>query len=234
MVNRTKVLGPLLLLLLALGLVLALRAWGSADWLSALGNVVIGAVVALAATMYVEKQKRDQLVEDLAIALYHELASRVARCCYDFEKPWNDLWHSPQNKSIFDAKKFVPEPTTIYNGNADKLALLGPSVPAALMPFYFRLWGLRRDIDSLCDAAAKAPHLNYDQVQIIASRMAATLTPGLAALRALGDLVPDHDVIDAAAWKELDREPNKRKDQRPLRERLADWAQHADARLARW
>jgi len=178
--RRTRLLGPLLLLLLALGLALALRfLWSEIEWANTLGNVIVGAILALGASTYIEKQKREQLVDDLSIALYHELANRVARCCFDFENPWSRDWTTPRNRGVFGVTKFIPQPPTVFDGNADKLALLGPEVPAAMMAFYFRLWVLHRDIETLykTEVNPASNTLGFGPVSIIASRFGATHAP---------------------------------------------------------
>ena len=53
------------------------------------GGVVVGAALSLGATLFPEDVKRGRARRDLATALYAELALRVARCCFDFEKPWS-------------------------------------------------------------------------------------------------------------------------------------------------
>jgi len=117
----------------------------------ALGNILVGAALTLMATSAVEQWKRSRLKKDLAVGIYHELATRVARCCVDFDKPWSEYWKNPVPRSRFTVRKFRPEPATIFDANADKLALFETNQAAALIDFYFRLGVVRRDIDNLSD-----------------------------------------------------------------------------------
>jgi hypothetical protein len=234
--RRTRLLGPLLFLLFALGLALALRLlWREIEWANTLGNVIVGAILALGASTYIEKQKREQLVADLSVALYHELANRVARCCFDFEEPWSGLWTTPRNRGVFEVTKFIPQPPTVFDSNADKLTLLGPQIPAAMMAFYFRLWVLGRDIEALCKTEVEpaTSALGYGPVTIIASRFGATLAPGLAALQALGEKVDGFKDIDAAAWDTFDKPPNNHDEHGSLRVRLARSVAIADENFAK-
>jgi hypothetical protein len=170
-----------------------------------LGYILVGAGITLLANVLVEHWKRKRATKDNAAALYHELASRVARCCYDFEEPWLDHYQWPQRMDLFTAGKFVPEQPLIYRSNADKIALLGKRVPSALMAFYFRLWVLERDIEnSRADAKALSPYtLGEPSVRMIATRFWATLAPGLAALETFSQLVPDWKAIEVAAWESI-------------------------------
>jgi hypothetical protein len=192
-----------------------------------LGNLLLGAGIALSATYFVETWKRRQLANDLAVALYHELANRVARCCFDFESPWSNDWEIPRRVNRFGAGKFSPEPPMIFNANSDKLALFGGRVPSALMAFYFRLSVLRRDIENLRADTRDHSDLGDDAVRLIGSRFSAALAPGLKALDALAPLVPDPAAIEADALNTFDPGPQKRAPG-TLRERLSSMIRKAD------
>jgi hypothetical protein len=220
----TRIALPLALLFVA-GFLLALEFLPG---YAPLGNLLLGAAIALSATYIVETWKRRQLADDLAVALYHELANRVMRCCYDFESPWSKNWEIPgRHMSRFSAGKFSPEPPTIFNANADKLALFGERVPSALMAFYFRLSVLRRDIENLREDARDHSDLGDDAVRVIGSRFGAALGPGLNALKALAPIVPDPAAIEADALETFDPGPQKRAEG-TLRERLSLMIQKAD------
>jgi hypothetical protein len=194
-----------------------------------LGSILLGAGLALGAAFTIENWKRYRLTKDLASALYYELANRVARCWIDFDAPWAAHWHQPPRVDRFAVSKFLPEPWTIFKANADKIALFPVEVPAALMGFYFRLWVVDRDIAKAREegAAGKSDDIGSGNVQLIASRFAATLRPGKEALEALGGLVREHATIDANALSTLD--PHKLRFIGTLRELLATLIERADA-----
>jgi hypothetical protein len=207
--------------MMLVGLFLALRLWAPIETLGTLGDVIVGAVTALAASYCIEQWKRVQLGKDLASALYYELANRVAMCVVHFESPWSDRWeNAPKELTRFDAGKFVPDQPVVFNSNADKLALLTPGVPGALMGFYFRLRVLDRDIANAREKGATASSYNIGQenTKLIARRFGATLFPGKAALVALARDVPEHLAIEAEALDTMD--PEKRRFTRTLREHL--------------
>jgi hypothetical protein len=207
---------PIAALILAAAVV-AFLATSSA--LQSLGNILVGAGLALGATYFVEEAKRSRLAKDLAIAIYHELANRAARCCYDFESPWSRYLEKPHELSRFTVAKFLPQAPTVFEANADKLALLGVTVPAALIAFYFRLAVIARDMENLREDAAGGK-VSANGVHTIATRFAAALAPGLRALQALGAHVPNHRDIDDDAISTFDIGAAKRAPG-TLRERLS-------------
>src|SRR5689334_6866247 len=194
----------------------------------ALGNILVGAALTLTATSVVEQWKRNRLKKDLAVAIYHELATRVARCCVDFDKPWSEYWKNPVPLSRFTVRKFRPEPGTIFDANADKLALFETNQAAALIEFYFRLGVVRRDIDNLSDEPTESSGLGSKAIQMIASRFAASLDPGLKALNALATLVPDHASIETAALEAIAKLSSTRDVTGTLRQWLAAAIKKAD------
>lgn len=227
MKNPSRSIGLLLLATLFLGLFLALRLWRPIESLGTLGDVVVGGVVALAASYYIEQSRRGQLGRDLAAALYYELANRVARCVVDFNDPWSARWENPpKHLTRFAPGKFVPEQPVVFNSNADKMALLPEEVPGALMGFYFRLMTVGRDIANAGEEGAAAISYNIGEgnMKLIARRFGATLIPGKAALVALARYVPKHAAIEAEALDTMD--PEKLEFKRTRRE-------HLDEQIAR-
>jgi hypothetical protein len=198
-----------------------------------LGSILIGAALALGAAFAMEHWKRKRLREDLAAALYYELANRVARCCIDFDAPWAKHWIETPRVDRFAVSKFLPEPWTIFKANADKISLFPIQVPATLMGFYFRLWVVNRDIEKAREegATGKSDDIGKGNVELIASRLAATLSPGKEALKALAALVSEASVIDEQALRTLD--PQKQRTDRPLREFLDKLIERADEVRAR-
>ena len=147
-----------------------------------------------------EKERLANTRVDLASALYHELSHHVARCCFDFESPWNGYAKSPKDLVRFTVLKFLPEPPIVYTANADKLILLGEGPAAALMAFYFRISVVRRDImNSVEEMGAANVKANY--VQMIGTRFARTLRPGMEALEVLSPQVPNASYIEQLALK---------------------------------
>jgi hypothetical protein len=197
---------------------LRLHPWGP-QANQQLGGIMLGAGLTLCATFVVESWKRRQLAHDLGAALYHELANRVARCCYDFEDPWCGYLFGAARLDRFTIGKFAPEPPTIFNANADKVAMFGDRAPAAMMAFYFRLAVLKRDIENIRDDPRD--HIYDKYTRIIASRFAATLDPGLRALDALASMVSNTATIEADALDTFDSVlPRPQREATNLRELL--------------
>lgn len=217
MADKSANIALLIGLLACVGIVLAIEVLPG---YAPLGNILVGAMLALGATYYVERWKRAQLRNDLAVALYHELAVRVARCCYDFEAPWADYWEGGTSLDRFGAGKFAPEVPAIFAANADKIALFGEDVPSALMSFYFRLGVLRRDIENLRADTRDHSNLTPGAVRVIGSRFAAALSPGLRALDALAPSVANTSKIEADALDTFDSAIRRKRATKTLRDLL--------------
>jgi hypothetical protein len=207
-----------------LGLLLLLGIWFAFDPntpIATLGGVLIGSSLSIGTAFGLEEWKRNREAHDVAVVLYHELALRVMRCCYDFEKPWGQVKEVAQIFDKFRAGKFTPMPPTIFDAKAEKLALLKPKIASTLMSFYYRLAVISRDIDNTLADVKDGEKLSEKDVLTIASRFGQALRPGELALKALDPLVTEWSAIDQDALDAIDTESPKRQPG-TLRKRLAD------------
>jgi len=172
--------------------------------------LVAGALVAIAAQLTIEAGKRADRIQDVAGSLYHELANRLARCVFDFEKPF-EKWGN--HRDVGDAevdvlrlRRFMAIAPTIYPAIAGEISLLAPNAGQAIINFYARFEIYRTDMEALakdCELR-ELTFVPPKHVAILAGRLKRTLRPGLQALRALAALVPNHKQIDAEAIGDLD------------------------------
>jgi len=189
---------------MVIALIFSLVMMSRSDFLTNVGFLVLGALVATFASLLSEAAKRPAQARDLARALYEELTDRVARCCIDCEAPWHkylDINNCvPGNMGSFRLRKFSPVTPIIYSSTAGQLAMLENEAPQALIKFYYCLAAWQRDIENIAaesqqNKGAVAP----EAVQFLARRVHQTLVPGLKALEALSPLVDKPEKIEAAA-----------------------------------
>ncbi|MBI2294487.1 MAG: hypothetical protein HYU76_00235 [Betaproteobacteria bacterium] len=196
------------------------------DFLTNVGFLVLGALIAMFTTLLGDAAKRPAQARDLARALYEELADRAARCCIDCEAPWHEYLDinncSPGNMDSFRLRKFAPSAPIIYQSTAGHLAILENDAPQALIKFYHFLAAWERDIKNIAaESQNNKGGVAPDAVQFLARRLHQTLAPGLRALQALSSLVDEYAKIEAAAIAGYD---DMRRGTRPkgtLRERMA-------------
>ena len=228
-----KALGWKLTLLLLVAAVIALGLLIYGD--SSAANIaffIIGALVAVVTQVAVELQKRHELERDLARSLYVELANRVARCVFDFEKPFEKLTDKEtifeEEMDLLRLRKFAPVPPVIYPAAARHISVLEGNAPAAVILFYTHFAIYRSDMDAIVREAElhDLSHVPPENVAMVASRLDRTLGPGLEALRELSKHVPDHTLIDAASIRYLDKlVPGHERAHLTLRQRLAHYAE---------
>lgn len=141
----------------------------------------------------------------LAASLHAELADLVARCCFDYEKPWQSYWSDPSQRRPKrpELRRFTPAQPIVFANASGDLALLGADAPLHLVQFHNSLSALRRDIDSIADGLTEHPATQED-VKQVAERFFLTLSPGLDALRALATMVPNAEAVERAAIKRYD------------------------------
>ena len=194
--------------LLAVALVMAsafsVAMIAQGDFLANVGFLVLGALIAVLTVLLGDTVKRPAQARDLARALFQELADRVARCCFDCERPWNKYVDSnncvPGNMDSFRLRKFAPIPPIIYSSTASQLALLSGDAPQALIQFYYRLAAWERDIENIAvESQDNKGGIAPDAVHLLAIRVHQTLAPGLRALQALSPLIEAHEQIEATA-----------------------------------
>lgn len=206
--NRTALLySTLSLVALMFALVLIARN----DFLTNVGFLVLGALIAVWTTLLSEELKRPRQARDLARALYEELADRVARCCFDFEAPWQTYAVRPEGMGTFRLRKFSPEPPIVFPATAGQLALLGNEAPQALIRFYYCLAAWKRDLDNIAlEVTESNEALHPDVIRFLAIRLRQTLAPGMRALEALAPMVDGYTQIEATAisgYDELRNQP---------------------------
>jgi hypothetical protein len=198
----------------------------AAAWVQAIGSVVaIGAAVWIAAHQHDSQVHRERAeLENMKKALFHELANRVGRCCFDFEHPWHQHLEVLDAMKVFRLRKFVPEPPVIYPAVAPKIGTLEDDEAQAVIAFYIALAAWRRDIENNADEFQQQGNEDVDEVRIrhLALRLRETLEPGHRALNTLSRYVPDAKRIEIEALKDADKRwrqlhPNAGK---PIRERI--------------
>jgi hypothetical protein len=186
------------------------------------GFLVLGALLAIFISILSEAIKRPAQARDLARALYEELADRVARCCFDFEIPWQTYLDTENPSggamSSLRLRKFSPEPPIIFPSTASQLAILGNDAPQALIRFYYCLAAWKRDVVNFADDNESA--LSREALCFLAQRLRQTLTPGLRALQALAPLVEEHGRIEMAAIAGYDEIRGNSQSTITLRERI--------------
>lgn len=206
---------------LAVAYVIGLVPLGS-DY-SNLAFLVMGVVLSVFLTRLSEALNRSSERKELARALYSELANRLARCCFDFEKPWSD-WvddkKASHNVDVLRIRRFMPFPPLVFPATASKLALLNNDVQQALITFYVALDAYRKDMSEIADRFQSNGTVPATFVALIAGRLFRTLPPGYEALRALGEMVDDPAEIDAAAIRYADTLFDHERSHLPLRHRI--------------
>ncbi|NOT38922.1 MAG: hypothetical protein HOP13_00350 [Alphaproteobacteria bacterium] len=178
------------------------------------GFLLLGLVAGTFVSLAVEIAKRPIQARDLARALHVELAEFVARCCFDFENPWQKLFandHKSTEMHQLRLSKFIPETPIVYESTANQLALLKGSAPQALVQFYYRVAAWRRDASNMAlslraaedktnpNSLAPPPTLDSADARFLSRRLKETLRPGLDALVALGSLVDNAQGTEDAA-----------------------------------
>lgn len=194
------------------------------DFLTNVGFLVLGTLIAIFTTILSERIRRPAQGRDLAQTLYEELADRVARCCFDYEAPWQSYLSIgvPGSMSSFRLRKFSPEPPIVFPAVASQLAILEGGAPQALIRFYYCLAAWKRDVDNLAsEIHVNGGALTSDGCQFLAKRLKQTLRPGLNALEILGRRVEGWERIDAAAIAGYDEYGDHASAGRTLRERLS-------------
>jgi hypothetical protein len=182
-------------------LAFAIVMMATSAFLTNVGFLVLGALLAVFISLLSDAIKRPAQARDLARALYEELADRVARCCFDYEAPWQtylgtgDPAGGPMTS--LRLRKFSPEPPIIFPATASQVAILGNDAPQALIRYYYCLAAWRRDVVNFADDNESA--LSRDALRFLATRLRQTLAPGLRALQALAPLVEEPDRIERTA-----------------------------------
>ena len=195
------------------------------DWLTNVGFLVLGGLVATLTALLSEQVRRSQLRQDLAQSLYVELVDRVARCCFDIEAPWAPYLDraicEASEMTRFRLRKFTPAEPVVYVACAPQLAVLGAGPAQALARFYYHLEAWRRDIGStLEDGQSSSAKVAASDINFLAKRFRQTLQPGLRALEALAPLVENHLELEATSLAMYDEQRPTASQRGRLRERI--------------
>jgi hypothetical protein len=182
------------------------------------GFLILGALLTTTTVVLSDAIKRISQGRDLARALYVELANRVARCCYDYEVPWQRFGGEQKVVASGRVRKFAPFEPIIYPSTASAIALLMSDAPQRLIQFYVHLAAWQREVETAYAAYHPQPVPARD-VRLLAYRLHQTLGPGLEALTALGRMVDAPELLDETAIAALDRIRGS-KPEGTLRERL--------------
>jgi len=161
----------------------------------------------------------------MATAIFHELSNRVARCCFDFEAPWQQLRSTTTPMDISRLKKFAPIPPVIYPALAPHISIFNNDIGQTLIRFYIFLSAWEKDIQATAEEfESKKTPVNPQDVHRLSSHLRRTLKPGKDALEGMAKsgLINNPEQIEAAAIIELDKlfpaaHPLSGK---PLRERI--------------
>jgi hypothetical protein len=206
-----------------------------AAWVQAVGSIlaVLGAAsIAVwqarernASALRLQSKERAERCNDLALALYVELAERVARCCFDAEAPWKNYLDmmkcNSANMTAFRLRKFLPDEPIVYQSTAGQIAMLGNNAAQPLLKFYYRLAAWRRDLENMAEISdGNLVGVGPDSVNFLAKRLRQTLAPGLCALQALEPLVDNYAAIEASAIEGYDIFHPASRPKGALRERM--------------
>ena len=174
------------------------------DYFGNVGFLIIGATLGVYPVFVVEEYRRRQQHRALSRAIFHELADRAARCCFDFENPWHSYLSHPQEMAVRRLQKFAPVMPVIYPAAGIALGTLKSAQP--IITFYYFLSAWKRDIEATVeDCIRRDSPVGTQDVAFLAKRLLQTLLPAMNALRVLGDTIGDSDVIEREAISELDR-----------------------------
>jgi len=203
------------------GLIMAFRP----DYVGNVGFLILGALIAIFSVILVDEYKREAQATDLARALYEELANRVARCCFDFETPW-ERWVElanckPNEVNVIRLRGFIPFSPIVYPATASHIALLNDDSQQALITFYATLTAYQQDMTDIADLCQQRDiNIPPDLVARVAGRLSRTLPPAYEALKTLGEMVDNPEAIDAAAIRYADTLFDHERSHLQLRKRI--------------
>lgn len=171
------------------------------------GFLVLGLLAGIYPAFIIEEIRRSREVKILTKALFHELANRVGRCCFDFEDPWHRQLKSRDSMDELRLRKFLPEPPIVYPAVAKEIPSLGDDVIQTIVAFYISLAAWRRDLENMATAARASgfEKISGDVASFLALRLRQTLEPGRRALDALGRHVPNASEIERNAMRDGDQ-----------------------------
>lgn len=156
------------------------------------GFLAMGVLIGTYPIFSLEEGRRKRREEVLVLSIFHELANRVARCCFDFENPWKAYHRQPQNMVISRLQRFAPDLPVIYPAVAEKIATFRSEAVQGIILFYVFLAAWQRDIECTADECKRQSHpVPPEDVHRLARRLRQTLKPGHDILEKLSGQVPN-------------------------------------------
>lgn len=214
---------------IAILVTLVFAIWMNLDgnpWLSNIGFLVAGGLLTTSVELLRQSIERPKRTVEISRSLYQELANRVARCVFDYEKPW-EAWIKPNScreneVNLIRLRGFIPIPPVVYPATASQIGLLSDDAAQAIIRFYAAHSIFRKDME---DAAAYCERLDLtyvppELITRLAERLRRTLKPGLHALTELSKTVNGYELIDAVAIRDSDLLFKHQRSHQSLRERL--------------
>lgn len=207
--------------------------WLEQSFISNVSFLIFGVLVAFVVEDVRGSVARKRRTKDLSLAIYQELANRLARCVFDFESPW-ESWMDPANCpsgiELARLRKFIPISPVIYPATASEIGLLGNEVPQPLIRFYVALAIYQQDMNHVVDFCQRnsLQFVPPAMAAMLAERLRRTLSPGLQALRAFtnANLVEDYGEIDRQAIADSDILFQHARSSLPLRARIEHYVKN--------
>jgi hypothetical protein len=168
------------------------------------GFLVIGALLGIYPIFVIEEWRRHVEARQIAKALFHELANRAGRCCFDFEDPWRAYLQQPEEMAVYRLRKFAPDAPVIYLALAPQIGLLDDDAAQAIIDFYIAHAAWQREVETAVRQYAEVRTVHPGAVEMLAERLRRTLLPAQRALAALARRVPAADTIERHAMKHGD------------------------------
>ena len=169
--------------------------------------LLVGGGVVIVATLVVDYFRHEREKKQVTIAVYTELANRLARCTHDHIDPWSEAWDTDKaekfrgrwpHKSL---KKFLAQAPMVFPSLGPSIALLDTKAISPLIDFYFRLDAWNRDLSAIAETE---PLYNAKHVQWLIYRLGETLKPGSDALNALKRSIDEPESIDKDICRSFD------------------------------
>ena len=128
-----------------------------------------GAFIGFLATLVVDYFRHKREKKQVTIAVYTELANRLARCTHDHINPWGEAWDTDKAKdfaasrSNISLKTFLAQAPMVFPSLGASVALLDTKAISPLIDFYFHLDAWNRDLSTIVelDGAYSAPEVRW-------------------------------------------------------------------------
>ncbi len=205
----------------------------NSPWWAGSAGVVVGTVLAAMFTFIRDALQTKAKANAVATTIYTELVDRVARCCFDYDRPFSQYaFPNPDqttNRSRMDVTKFRPTDPVAYPSIGANLALLPTRARSHVVQFYSSLDRWRREIDDISQSK-KDLYAGTDLVRL-QRRLGETLPYAERAIWSLSNAVKDAEAIDKGAFDGIYLtavdERKRRLTESNLRETLSELCEHA-------